>query len=482
MALFAATINIFALIGGSYFAYVAVQLCALFVSSGCVPLALQVESYVVGFAVTPLPFAKSLERPHFTAAAVALGVFVAAVALDALLLAYHIHSTPQYAPRLRAALRGRRDAFESSFKPDPDDPIQQQALPTEDVPCKPLPGFCFTRAHAAFGAGSLFHAARLIAFEATDYGDYAVAAIAILVWIAVFFLVVTLARSKCFYYKPYAATKSKLPTWLAPEGCCGPNVMRLSLGVFVEDFRYGMRALAPAPVFFIGFVAVLIGASGGSENSCRSASWILWFAIAAAGAALYRTAPYRSVALNRGHLASLFLLLVTATIHIICGADQADAQSAALIVVALALILTGGMHLTVCGWETAGGAAFRVVRYSDVTGGADAASARTFNAAVNTIVEEMRSLFKRGGGQPLDADEFDLDRLNAGRGGAEPGKGADSAHNTAVGASAFAAHVSTAPTLAQYLLSDFDALPGETQQSLVTNDRLLLHRPGASLL
>ena len=92
---------------------------------------------------------------------------------------------------------------------------------------------------------------------------------------------------------------------------------------------------------------------------------------------------------------------------------------------------------------------------------AGATGAEQFERHVAYLLSDMKQIIEDGGGQPLEPDDHFVPGVAGGGGGA-------SARRVGAGGSS---HLQ-APSLSQFLLQDFDALPQETQESIVTSERI----------
>jgi hypothetical protein len=186
---------------------------------------------------------------------------------------------------------------------------------------------------------------------------------------------------------------------------------------------------------------------------------------------VYRSRPLRSTAANFLALACILASLVSIASLLMFGGyggnEITDHWSGPTTEVSLVIMVLFSLFFSLVScvvglWEGAGGEAHRTAKYSDGRsavgvdgeggGGAAAAAGATgaeqFERHVAFIVSEMKTIIETTGGQPLDPDE-----------------------NFGTDGKAVAAHLQ-APTLSQFLMQDFDALPEETQQSIITSERL----------
>lgn len=475
--------------GASLFAYVPVQMAVFIVSCGCAPLDLQLESYTVGFTLAPLPYTSRDRMPHYHMVLTNLFIFVILTGIETVHFLLRWISTPAYAVRLMASLKGRRDAFLSNYAPAPD---EKNPIPPEDVPKRPMPFYFLFCMYAILGGGLVYHSIRVLSFEAKDIKHYGAAAIGLVVWFVFFGLCLSLSLTKGAYYKPFASTKKVLPRLIAPEGTTGPNVFRLSFGVVVGDMRQGRRYASTFPLIYIAIFAILIGATSPSTTGCRTTLSLAWLLTFLFGLFLYRSKPLRSTIANVFAVGEVLAALAAISSLLVYGGyggvtEDADHWSGrvtviATIVLSLLSTLSSLVTFAVVYYEFSGSEAHRTAKYSDGRGGilsfgngdngsssagggggaAAAAAAGTadgsalgatgaeqFERHVAFIVGEMKSIIDDGGGQPLEPDE-----TPAG------GRGAGGAFHL------------QAPTLAQFLIQDFEALPAETQQGIVTSDRL----------
>lgn len=486
--LLAGTLGFIAVLGGgSAYAYVPVQLAAMLTSCGCGPIDLQAESYTVLFTISPLPYTSRSRMPHYNMLLTNLLIFLILAVLEALYFAVRWVNTKAYAPRLLASLRGRRDVFLSSYKPQPD---ETRPIPHEDIPKRPMPFYFLFAMFVTLGTGTFFNAVRVLSFEASDIKHYGAAGVGIIVWFLLFAFCLSLSLSKGAYFVNYSTSKKKLPSFITPSGCVGPNVFRLSFGPVVNDMKQNRRAFSTFSMIYLVIMSIMIGATQPSAASCRTTLSIAWLFTFLFGVFIYKSRPLRTAVSNILIITCLIAALFAIASQLMYGGYGGNANGLdhwsgrmgviALIVLAIVSTFNSLVAIIVGFWEGIGGEAQRTGKYSDglnggggaggaagdllaigvggggtVTGeNVGAGGAEQFERHVAFLIGEMKQIIEDGGGQPLEPDDHFIPGVT----GSSAKKGGSS-------------HLQ-APTLSQFLLQDFDALPRETQESLITSERI----------
>lgn len=480
--LLASTVSFLAVLGGSLFAYVPVQVAVLLSQSGCSPLDLQAESFTTGFAMAPLPYASRDRYPYYRSLLVIMMIFFIVAMLETVYFLYLYNTSNAYAQRIVASLKGNRQVFSSAYRPQPGD---KYPVPEEEVPKRVMPGYFLFCMFAAFGGGVIYNASRVLGVEAKEVQHYVAAGVSLVVYLIFLSACVSLSLTKGAFYKMYSSSKKKLPRVITPDGCTGPNVFRLSFGVVVSDMRQGRRSASTLPVLYVAIMAALTASSAPTAGGCRATVSLQWLVSFLFAIFIYRSQPMRSTAANVLAAAVMLAILFAISCLLVYagygGNESLDSASGPMLVISLIVlsvlcIFSGVISCIVSLWENSGGGeAMRCAKHSDiesggllgvgtigsgagsagggVDGGLAAIGVDVFERHVAFLVQDMKKIIEAGGGQPLEPDD------------------------TALGQNLFQHHdasspTRTGPTLATFLLQDFDALPTQTQESLVTSDRI----------
>jgi hypothetical protein len=414
VCLLAASISVLGVLGGSLFVLLPVQVTALIMSSGCAPVVVQEESVVMSYVLVPL-------QPRFDGSEAYRFMLYNVILLAAVLVAEGIHlgvriMNPAYAKEISRVFsnptRGQRArvdreaaAEDGARKPEADDVEEAAAAEKraggdeaygafvddgEDAAGKAsatavvvdkaesraawrgrraLPMYVGACVIVGLSAGSVQQAVRSLI--TADGKVQALLSVGTFCFngVALPLIALGLTRNRNLAFKPYVAVKDKLPRWLQPMGLWGPNAYRLSLGVFINDFRDDRKGSSSVVILYQTIVAVLTALTPSTLDGCRNILWTLLFFTFGFTAFLYTQRPFRSKFLNHGHIASVALLFLSVALllaHSLLFAGQHDHWSVTAFILCVAvhsahLVVMATGHVGVAAWEVLTGVGWKNV-------------------------------------------------------------------------------------------------------------------------
>ena len=488
----AAGAAVFSLLTGSMTALMPLQQFALINNCGCLPIKLQEEAIVESYTLSPLQFSDAL----MTSTVMKLGTSLALVGGLWFLEGFHWLFLATKRSKIRAAEAAKRKEQEDSASGEkspspeqdkgsnnssPDEKSEKKdpnkSLTDVDAPSRKTEAE-FTTVQAPFIAiaatigminGIVHHSLHVVFENDNRYlqlmGVAGIATHGLLPIVGA----VGIGRIKSFIFIPYRrSSKGSIPRWLQPGGVWGPNFLRLSLGIFVEDFNKSKRLFAVIILLHQFIMTFIASTSPDNEGSCRNTLWFGLVTNTVFLTIMYYTRPFRSKFMNNGYSALQALFTLYYGMLTLWGGyqhveDHWSHQGIFAIGVAfnVAAILYNGGILYVAKWEIHKGRACR-----HVTQNIEATNERQNVDTTEDIVNQMVELFQQTNEENLEAEML--------RNQLVPLEEDDTA-----AVRFYTEKRSKEPqvlTLADYLLQDAERLPADTKVQFHLEQQLHLER------
>lgn len=287
VALLASTLSVVAALAGSMFCLFPAQQVAMLMSCTCGAVPLQEEGLVLSYTLVPMQL-RLLSAGFLNLVVCNVLVVAMAATLDLIHFAWRLATAPAY----RIAFSNMwaiKDSYHPTFAA-----FQARVI---------LPP-CFTfMVLVATSSGSLLNAVRSVL--TSSIRAFQLGAGLMIVVNVLGIPLVALAMSRVKSLKFYAYSGSKLPKWLRPQGTWGPNITRLTIGYFVEDFRRRRKACCVLLLLNQFVVACVLGNRPTSTDGCKNVMATLIFFSLSFALVLYVLKPFRSRLLNVGHVLSV---------------------------------------------------------------------------------------------------------------------------------------------------------------------------------
>lgn len=301
----------------------------------------------------------------------------------------------------------------------------------------------------------------------------------------------SITRNQNVFWCPYSTQRGSLPAFVQPDGVWGPNATREAYAPFLTCWRKGCKGMSPFVYLLCLLAAISSGITTSSTSNALLQTGVLSFSVALLFVICGGVRPFRmplSNVLCNGALATTFcsgVLQSTFNSRVGAGIEEVyitesqfmNRYSNGLLICGavsgLLLAIAGVCEFAVRLWEVRRGRERRAGREGEkhrrqrLLQGSVRASRierQQLQQTVVDIMEEVVLYAQKGAGDDNDDDDIEVEPTQKKVGRARAASVWRKGHQEVEASDA------NPPSLADYLVQDFDALPLETREELLNAD------------